>query len=179
MRIRLSLQTSLRVAWYSAATLCSIAAANGHIHAKKIKRFWQAEKAAGRLPDTPRPHFIASASRAKQAAQVAALWPIADDVDADDDGEQRNFVDDDAPIGGAMGLCIPPGDPLLMALRLVHGADCWRGLDGMPSGTLESEAVGRVVPSRHRVKRLAIVRDAFVAALMILVEQRNSQSAVA
>lgn len=148
---------ALRKAWFGKRPVGFLARRFG-VSERMIRGFWESERIAGRLPPAPapRPHF---AERCVVAAEVASE---ADVLDAEIGAE--DFAADDAPIGGPMGLRIPDGDPLLCALRLVHGADPWRPLDGMPAQTLAMELDHP--PSRGRAAELAATRDLYVAALM-------------
>lgn len=76
------------------------------ISAKTLRRFWDTEKKAERLPATPRPHFVAFAAPVIVVGVEEAEADIADL--------------DDAPIASAWGLSITAGDPLLAALREHH-----------------------------------------------------------
>lgn len=160
--MRETLRETLRTAWHGTMTVAEIESREG-VNSRRIRRFWESERGAGRLPEGPRPHFIDAASREVRIA----LGADASDVAVD-------YTADDSPIGGPMGVAIPLGDPLLRALQTVHGAERWRAVDGMPVRVLNDEAAGRV-PARWRVAQLAALRDAFVAALMRLAEQRRGQ----
>jgi hypothetical protein len=168
--MRQTLRDSLRSAWHGPLTAAEIASREG-VNGRRVQRFWAQEKKAGRLPtDAPRPHFIDSAARDVQVAVKAAMGFAADDGEDD----AVDFTADTAPIGGALGVRIPAPDPLLAALNREHAADCWRHVDGMPADVLKKEADG-VVPARWRVAQFAMLRDAFVSALMRLVTQRQTR----
>lgn len=67
----------LREAWHGPLTAEQIAR-SGAVGEKWLRRFWAAEKAAGRLPEGPRPHFLDRCQRAEPAEVI---------------------LDDDSPIG--------------------------------------------------------------------------------
>jgi hypothetical protein len=151
-------RNALIKAWFGDRTVDQLAR-RFKVSAILIRKFWECQRDAGRLPaqPTPRPHFAdRCATPAEPVTEVDAIDPETDGID---------FAADDAPIGGPMGLRIPEGDPLLCALRLVHGGEPWRRLDGMPAHTLAMELDGHA-PSRARVAELAATRDVYVAALM-------------
>lgn len=95
----------LRGAWFGPMTAEQLAVRCGVTH-RLVRKFWVAEREAGRLPaaPAPRPHF------------AAASAPLAGDLE--DDG--IDYAADDAPIASPWGVAVPPGDPLLAALRAEH-----------------------------------------------------------
>lgn len=102
----------IRRAWYGLGTADAIAARYG-VKAITIRRFWNAEKAAERLPrDDQRPHF---------AKQAAGEW--FDGIDSPKAMHEKNRTECDAS---------------LAALRAAHGSDpaCFRT---MPAAFLVGE----------------------------------------
>src|SRR4051812_1436354 len=118
--MRETLRDNLRSAWHGILTVAEIASREG-VHARRIRRFWEAERRAARLPGGPRPHFLETAPREVRVALGADAADVAIDYTADD-----------APIGGPLGVAIPAGDPLLRELQRHHSAERWRPVDGMP-----------------------------------------------
>lgn len=94
-------RNAARESWHGKESTEVIADRYG-VSVGSMKMFWQREKKAGRLPDTPRPNI--ERAPVKVAACVA---------DTDDD-------DDDALFGGAP-IVMPTGDPLLETLQAHHG----------------------------------------------------------
>ncbi|NEW96618.1 hypothetical protein [Rhodopseudomonas sp. BR0G17] len=78
-------QQWLRDAWHGPDKLDAIAAA-ANLGPRHVRRFWEGEKAAGRLPSGPRPHFAArSSARVPLAPSALACdGSIGAIVDADD-----------------------------------------------------------------------------------------------
>jgi hypothetical protein len=148
--------------WHGALTAKTIAARCGFETERGLQLFWQRMKGNGRLPQAERPHFACK----NGAATCEEILP-----EPESDGRDSVIFTaggeaiDGTPIGGALGLAVPPGDPLLCALRLVHGEDTWRPLDGMPPQTLQMESAGHL-PSRARVAQFAAIRDRYAGALM-------------
>ncbi len=139
----------LRQAWHGPLTVAALARRYA-ISEILVRKFWEAEREAGRLPPqpTPRPHFV---------ERCRAPDP-AEDVDLD----TEDFADDDAPMSTPFGLRIPDPDPLLAALQREHGKQFIRGAnDEVPLQVLAMEI--NTPPGPARVRLLACARDAHVA----------------
>jgi hypothetical protein len=141
--------------WHGPLTAAEIAAQCGFETVRGLQLFWQRRKLDGALPMEARPRFA--------QACAPAIESEGDDRDATAFDADGGAIKGSA-IAGSLGLAVPPGDPLLCAMRMVHGADRWRRLDGMPAQTLEQEC--RIAPSRQAVAEFALIRDRYTAALM-------------
>ena len=159
-----AMQAKLVAAWHGLDTCAAIAVRYG-LAEITVRKFWERARGDGRLPaSSPRPFFTQNCT------------PL---LEADGIGDDRDIIAYSAdgepieggPLGGPIGLAIPPGDPLLCGLRLVHGHEPWRPLDGMPAEVLRIEAAG-AMPSRSRLAYWAQLRDAFAGALLVLREAR-------
>ena len=66
----------LRRAWFGVQTLDRIAVRYG-LTADAVQKFWQREKAVGRLPAGPRPHFVENSAGVTDGAAIdAAADPV-------------------------------------------------------------------------------------------------------
>jgi hypothetical protein len=139
-------QNKLRAAWHSSSTAQQIARRHHLGSVRALNRFWAKEKAAGRLPDRPRPHFVECTHVAVVPLDMADLDMA--DLDMADPGAAVDAVADlalDREIARAeampdneadpryaaqlYGCRISDGDPLLAALKRVHGNDPRRRFD--------------------------------------------------
>ncbi|WP_315806952.1 MULTISPECIES: hypothetical protein [unclassified Bradyrhizobium] len=143
----------LRQAWHGPLTV-AVLARRYAISEILVRKFWEAEREAGRLPPqpTPRPHFI---------ERCRAPDPVEDfDLDTED------FADDDAPMSAPFGLRIPDPDPLLAALQREHGKQFIRGAnDEVPLQMLATEI--NTPPGPARVRLLACARDSHVGGKLV------------
>lgn len=106
-----------------------------------VRNFWVAEKAAGRLPDGPRPCFIeqtfnSAPPRSPAPHSAPEAPPSASDAE----------IDAPEDLSEAASLRIPAGDPLLEALYAVHDCDPRRAVDQRASEILATRE-GRCFPS--------------------------------
>lgn len=149
----------IRRAWYGTGSADTIAERYG-VTAITIRRFWNAEKSAGRLPrDDQRPHF---------AKQAAGEW--FEGIDSPKAMHEKNRASCDAS---------------LAALRAAHGDDP-PVLHVMPATFLAAETIvkpGALDPGAHEiVARLILphlkgffrLRDKMVRALL---NKRNKRLA--
>lgn len=155
---------AVRNAWFSPATAAEVGARHG-LGEVRIRQFWAEEKAAGRLPDSVRPHF---ADRCKKPEVVEPVEAIDADLDLAlaEPGE-----DDGLPIASPNPTHVHECDRLLAALQTHHG-ESWRGLQTMPPHVLEMEVGNRArgmaasPPSPRRVRELARVADVYTRVLL-------------
>jgi hypothetical protein len=134
----------LREAWRGALTAEQIARSAG-IGEKMLRRFWAAEKVAGRLPDGPRPHFL---DRSQKAEPVEVI------------------PDDDSPIADPNRVCDWECRQMLAALQREHSApaldhdapDAWLKFDGKGMPTPTHAMLMRMC--RDQDRRALVVADA-------------------
>jgi len=130
----------LRDAWHGPLTAEQIARSAG-IGETKLRGFWAAEKAAGRLPVGPRPRF---ADRSQPAEVIA---------------------DDDSPIADPNRVCEYECRQMLAALHREHGDMLARDQDAPPSW-LKFDGRGMPTPTHAMLMRMCRDQDhrALVAA---------------
>lgn len=135
----------LREAWRGPLTAGAIARAAG-IGETKLREFWAAEKAAGRLPEGPRPHF---ADRCKRAE------PEVIEVEGDDDM---------TPIADPNRVCEAECAAALDVLRKHHPEFDSEAAQAAPAAWLAFDRKGMPTPSHAMLMRMC--RDHDHATLM-------------
>ncbi len=154
-------QNKLRLAWHGPMTAAAVGRRH-HCSRRTVLRFWAEEREAGRLPNTPRPHFrdctpepdaVADLGAAVDGSLIDSLADMALDreiargeLSADDPMDPRYAVQ-------VYGCRVPDGDPLLAALIREHGNDPRRRFDDVGSTD------GSRTPSRSRLRSQRVFRD--------------------
>lgn len=126
----------LREAWHGPLTAEQIARAAG-IGEKMLRRFWAAEKAAGNLPEGPRPHFL---DRSQKAEPVEVI------------------PDDDSPIADPNRVCEYECRQHLAALHREHGEKLATDQDAPPAW-LKFDGRGMPVPTHAMLMRMCRDQD--------------------
>lgn len=156
-------ENKLRLAWFGPLTADAIAKRHHIGSGQVVRNFWAKEKAAGRLPNKPRPHFVdctpSSALAIDAAAAIeagAAIDAAADmaldreiargELSADDPMDPRYAVQ-------VYGCRVPDDDPLLAALIREHGNDPRRRFDDVGSNDVSR------APGRGRLRSQRLFRD--------------------
>jgi hypothetical protein len=126
----------LRAAWHGPLKLGQIAR-SAAVGERWLQRFWETEKAEGRLPAGPRPHFLDRVKR-DEPTVVEAVLTIDDVTGLDADA---------SPIADPNRVCVHECGRLLAALHAHHpdrnhpdrqaAPDAWLRFDrkGMPTPT--------------------------------------------
>lgn len=158
-------ENKLRLAWFGPLTSDAVAKRH-HVSAggRVVRRFWESEKAAGRLPNKPRPHFIDCTPSSALAIDAAAAIEAGAAIDAAADmALDREIARGEASADDPMdprfaaqvyGCRVPDGDPLLAALIREHGNDPRRRFDDVGSNDLSR------APSRRKLIAQRQFRDA-------------------
>ena len=124
-------QRNLREAWFGQFSADYLARRHRLNDGRAVRRFWEAERAAGRLPQGARPHF------------ADVTFGNAPTVDASLDAE----IDASETVAEASGMRIPDCDPLLEALYAAHDCDPRRAVEAHATEILASMDAGKVFPS--------------------------------
>jgi len=133
-----STEKKLRDAWHGPLTATAIVKRHRLAGQQRLNEFWSAEKRAGRLPDSPRPHFrhctpqpLSAGERATGLAADTAAALLADGAAVDAAADLR--LDREIAIAECRDDvgAIPSPDPLLAALERHHGNDRRRRLDDL------------------------------------------------
>jgi hypothetical protein len=145
----------LREAWSGNLTAAQISRANA-ISESTLRRFWDEERAAGRLPaaDVPRPHF---AQHAKRTPAIDALALVADN-------------DDGSPIADPNPSFQAPCDALLTVLAAHHPELDHPGVQDVPADLLRFDRRGMPAPSHGML--MALCRAADFGARVRAVAER-------
>jgi hypothetical protein len=138
-------QRRLRQAWFGTKSVSALSREFGFAEIT-IRKFWQRERDAGRLPaEGPRPHFAHHCARATPAAlnddNAVEGWPIDNEI-------EKSMQSDDG-----LGARIPDDDPLLAALRRVHGNDPRRLTDTVPVKELSLAVAAMAASKLERAAR--------------------------
>lgn len=136
-------KAALQAAWFTAETRGQIARRH-RLSDRHVKRFWAEEKANGRLPDTPRPHFV----------DRSAPAPAAPD---DGDFDMAFDINDDTPIAAPNPTYETQCDALLAALRTHHADGNARK---MPSDWLRLDLDVHGAPTPAMLSAFRRARDA-------------------
>lgn len=160
---------AVRNAWFSPATAAEVGARHS-LGEVRIRQFWKEEKAAGRLPDSVRPHFADRCKKPEVVEPVEAIDAIDADLDLDlalaEPGD-----DDGLPIASPNPTHVHECDRLLAALQTHHG-ESWRALQTMPPHVLDMEVGNKArqlppaPPSPRRVREFARVADVYTRVLL-------------
>jgi len=151
----------LRDAWHGPLTLGQIAR-SAALGERRLQRFWEAEKAAGRLPAGPRPHFVERSKRDEAPAEV-----LGDEV--------TSLNADDTPIGEPNRVCTAESEALLAAMRRQHAElDCAKA-QTVPLSWLRFDRKGMPTPTHAMLMVMCRMLDA--AALISPLRFRCSGKA--
>lgn len=164
-------ERNLRAAWYGPMTADAVARRFHQSSARAVRRFWETEKSAGRLPDAPRPHFVDCAAATAPVADVAIDIGLAVDRAADLALDREIAVaeaNSDNPMdpryaAAVYGCRVSDHDPLLARLIAVHGKDARRAVDDDCAAILDRRYDARgVMPSRAALHVIARNYDRIV-----------------